>query len=264
MKKNFLLALLVLMVSCTSSETPNAPLPNDEYSLPDGMFLTSLVDTYDEDTVFHNLTYDSNGRVSKLNIKDEHNFTLQYFYNPLSVVSESDEYGRIEIDVTQNSDGLVTALSYIDKYGSTCSYNMKYNGKELVQLSFQESGFSSTTYLTWENGNIVRIMCIESDSGGWCEDFEYTEQSNTYSQIIYPIIDIIGYDFENGLLGFFLNGQLGVSTKKLPNKNTSYEIGYEQYKDVENIEYQLDSKGVILSEIIDGDVSLRYNYSTIK
>lgn len=263
MKKNFLLALLVLILSCTSSETPTAPLPNDEYSLPDGMFLTSLVDTYDEDTVFHNLSYDSNGRVSKLNIKDEHNFTLQYSYNPLSVVSESDEYGRIEIDITQNSDGLISGLSYV-RDGEPVSYGMKYNGKELVQLSFQESGFSSTTYLTWENGNIVRIMCIESDSGGWCEDFEYTEQSNTYSQIIYPIIDIIGYDFENGLLGFFLNGQLGVSTKQLPNRCTSYEIGYEQYKSVHDIEYQLDSKGVILSEIIDGDVSLRYNYSTIK
>lgn len=266
MKKNFLLALLVLMVSCTSSETPSAPLPNDEFSLPDGMFLTSLVDTYDEDTVFHNLTYDSNGRVSKLNIKDEHNFTLQYFYNPVSVVSESDEYGRIEIDVTQNSDGLVTALSYIDKNGRTCSYNMKYNGKELVQLLYQVGDYTETTTLYWDNGNIIRIMYIEPiDNYGICEEFEYSEQENTYNQFIYPTQYIVSYyDFKDGLLGLFLNGQLGVSTKKLPNKITCYEIGYEQYKDVENIEYQLDSKGVILSEIIDGDVSLRYNYSTIK
>lgn len=262
MKKIFLLALLVLMASCTSSETPSAPMPNDEFSLPDGMFLTSLVDTYDG-TVFHNLSYDSNGRVSKLNTKYKYNYTLQYSYNPLSVVSDSDEYGKFEIDVTQNSDGLISSLSYV-RDGEPVSYGMKYNGKELVQLSFQDSDFSSTTYLTWENGNIVRTMCIESDSCGWCEDFEYTEQSNTFSQILYPIKDILGYHFENGLLGFFLNGQLGVSTKNLPNRVTSYEIGYEQYKDVEEIEYQLDSKGVILSEIIDGDVSLRYNYSTIK
>ncbi len=250
------------MVSCTSSETPSAPLPNDEFSLPDGMFLTSLVDTYDG-AVFHNLTYDSNGRVSMLNTKYEQNYTLQYSYNPVSVVSNSDEYGRIEIDVTQNSDGLISGLSYV-RDGEPISYGMKYNGKELVQLSFQKSDFSSTTYLTWENGNIVRIMCIESDSNSWCVDFEYTEQSNTYSQIIYPIKKILGYDFENGLLGFFLNGQLGVSTKKLPNRSTSYEIGYEQYKSVRDIEYLLDSEGVILSEISDGDVSLRYNYSTIK
>ena len=265
MKKLIYLALTLLTVACTSDNTPDVPQTNDGSKLPNGMYLTYLVDTYDE-TVMHNISYNDNGTVSKIVTTDsiyKLYVEVDYSYNPFNITYSKAYNDNIKMNIQQNSNGFISKLSFtIDN--NTRSYEMKYNGDKLIEISHLEGEYAETISLTWDNGNIIRVMCIESDMGSWCEEYEYSAQENKYNQFTYPIRNVIGWDFENGLLGAFLNGQLGVSTKNLPSKVTFYEIGYEQYTDVENIEYQLDSDGVILSEFADGERILQYQYSTIK
>ncbi|MBS0029292.1 hypothetical protein ACTJJ0_15180 [Chitinophaga sp. 22321] len=181
-----LLLPLFITAGCSKGHDNPAPPPDKNCRIATATSKSGAV------TVIYTLTYDNDGRISKISTDDLSKSRSLFNYAPgiLSRDTYSDNWngqqtGQLRAEV--NSMGLPTLITEKQydytpigqplKLSVTITTTFEYNSQGELQLSTQKKVFANapagnsniTSSYTWANGNVVK----QEDTGGQTSIFEY-------------------------------------------------------------------------------------------
>lgn len=232
------LALMAVVMSvnfaaCSDDDDPGQP----DQPVSGDLKLKSCIWDMDGGT---RLYYDDQGRVDGFDVVDEAGFAyasvvIKYDGNRIEASTEGDVY--IECVCTLNDKGHIEKTVYTDDY-STTTNTYTYDGQgQLISCYNLES--DETSYLTWENGNIVAGETPYQEA-----TYTYTDVSSTRGLVFLDdiLIDAFG---SNPLLPILANnGYFGkVPQNLLASVTGSYKDS--EYSSTWNLSYEYGSNGYV-------------------
>lgn len=218
------------------------PSGTGTYQGPQRIFGNVLLNSiYNEtDDITETYTYDSNGYpllIKSTSASRNRNWTIKLSLSENPVIASVYDGDNLMTQYvgTIGSMGYITKLEFVDDKGNPEVIYLTYN--EDGQLSTIQWGADDITYLTYSDGDVIRVS---GSDGTWDVAYETATQSkqlNTGSFMLWD--EMLGIDLDD-LESLHWLGLLGKATKHLPLSYVKY--GSSSTKYYSNI-YEKDSYG---------------------
>lgn len=264
MKIKFLLPCILLLsafIMAGCSKDKNSPAPPDT-----NCRIATIATKSGNVTITYMLSYDNDGRVSKISVNDFSETHIHFNYAPglLTRDEYSDHWnGQLTSEMRAELNNMGLPVNVIQKrydytptgqplkLSSTITNTYEYNGQGELQLAITKTEYVTmpannstlTTTYTWSNGNIIK----EEAAGGLMTNYEY------YTDKPVQKGDAVG-----------INSIINTGINPVKNKNLVKSASNASL--VLNINYEYDETGKIKTAAISGNTvansrELRYQYS---